>query len=119
MLRVGIDIIEISRIRQAISRWGQSFLGRIYTPSELELCDGRAPTLAARFAAKEAVMKALGPQGLGWRDIEVLADSKGAPQVYLHGQAGQRAQELGVIEVAISLAHSRYYAIASVVAETP
>jgi holo-[acyl-carrier protein] synthase len=117
MLTTGIDIIEISRVRGVLERYGQRFLDRIFTPAEIAYCRDRAPNLAARFAAKEATMKALGTgvRGVGWKDIEVVRQESGAPSIELHGRAKQRAQRLGVQEVAISLSHSRDYAVASVV----
>ena len=113
----GIDIVEISRIGAAIDLWGDRFLKRVYTEREIEYCRGRLPQLAARFAGKEAVMKALGTGygGVSWRDMEILPDRRKAPLVYLHGRARSRADELGIDELAISLSHSREYAIASVV----
>ncbi len=118
--RVGVDIIEIERIQAVIDRWGQSFLGRIYTRAELDFCRGRVPELAARFAGKEAVMKALGTgrSGVSWRDVEILPDRRRAPLVFLHGRARRRARRLGLGEVAISLSHSRDYAVASAVGAT-
>jgi len=115
----GIDIIEISRIAAAVESWGERFLNRIYTPGEIEHCAGRAPELAARFAAKEAVMKALGTGHLGVspRDIEVLPDILGAPVLRLKGRARQRAEDIGLREMAITLSHSREYAVASVIGE--
>lgn len=117
MYFLGVDIIEIVRIEEAMERWNERFLNRIYTPKELHICRHRAPALAVRFAAKEAVMKALGTgtKGVGWREIEVLSNPDGKPLVYLHGRAQKRAEELGMGELAISLSHSRDYAIASVV----
>jgi holo-[acyl-carrier protein] synthase len=113
----GIDVVEISRIRAAIDSWGDRFLKRIYTEGEIKYCRGRLPQLAARFAAKEAVMKALGTGNIrgSWRDIEILPDRHGAPLVHLNGRARSRVDELGIDELAISLSHSREYAIASVV----
>ena len=92
---------------------------RIYTEEELRICRNRTPALAVRFAAKEAVMKALGTgtKGVAWREIEVLSNSDGKPLVCLHGRALKKAEELGLGEFAISLSHSREYAIASVVGE--
>jgi len=118
MYRVGVDIIEIARVRRVIDRWGQRFLSRVYTEAELEFCRGRVPELAVRFAAKEAVMKALGTgiRGVSWRDIEILPNRRNAPLVYLHGGARRRARRLGITELAISLSHSRENAIASVIA---
>ncbi|MCL0102543.1 holo-ACP synthase [Dehalococcoidia bacterium] len=113
----GIDIVEISRIGAAIDSWGDRFLKRIYTEEEIKYCRGRLPQLAARFAGKEAVLKALGTgnRRVSWRDIEILPDRRKAPLVYLHGGARSRGDELGIDELAISLSHSREYAIASVV----
>lgn len=119
MHRHGIDIVEIARIAQAIDARGPRFLRRIYTEKEIEYCRGRLPSLAARFAAKEAVMKALGRGNLGvsWQDIEVLPDEHGAPIVYLRGGAASKAAELGIRSFTISLSHSRDYAVASVLGE--
>jgi holo-[acyl-carrier protein] synthase len=117
---IGIDIIEIARIEKAIARWGERFLKRVYTEKEIELCQNRAASLAARFAAKEAAMKALGidTRGVGWQEVETIPSSSGQPMVYLHGKAQNRAQEIGLKGLAISLSHSREYVIASVIGET-
>jgi holo-[acyl-carrier protein] synthase len=117
MHHVGVDIIEIYRIERVIAFWGERFLKRVYTDTEFKDCQGRAPSLAVRFAAKEAVMKVLGTgiKGVGWREIEVLSNRDGKPSVCLHGAAHQKARSLGIGELAISLSHSRKYAIASVV----
>jgi len=114
---VGVDIIEIERVQAVIDRWGQRFLRRIYTDAELDFCRGRVPELAVRFAGKEAVMKALGTgrRGVSWRDIEILSNKRRAPLVFLRGRARRRAKKLGIEELAISLSHSRDYAVASVV----
>jgi holo-[acyl-carrier protein] synthase len=115
---VGVDIIEIERIEAALRRHGQRFLRRVYTSREQAYCQGRVPELAVRFAAKEAVSKALGTglRGIAWREMEILGDKRGKPLVYLHGRARARAEELGFFEFAISLSHSRDYAVAFVVA---
>ncbi|GAI82167.1 unnamed protein product [marine sediment metagenome] len=117
---IGIDIIEIARIERAITRWGQSFLHRIYTDLELGLCHKKPASLAARFAGKEAVVKALGTQnkGISWKEIEILSESSGKPLVHLQGKAQNQANSLGLNNLAISLSHSRQYAIAFVVGET-
>lgn len=117
MLTVGVDIIEIPRIAQAVERWGDRFLRRIYTEQEVAFCRGRPDRLASRFAAKEATMKALGTgtRGIGWREIEVVRQRGRAPQLALHARALARAQALGITELALSLSHSRDYAVASVV----
>ena len=117
MLTVGVDLIELERIARVVERWGDRFLRRIYTEQELAYCRGRVPQLAARFAAKEAVMKALGTgiRGVGWREVEVIRRRGGAPTIALHGRAQQRGERMGLEQLAISLSHSRDYAIASVV----
>ncbi len=112
----GIDIVEIARIKRALDRWGARFLERVYTQAEIELCQNRAPELASRFAAKEAVAKAFRDNsGISWRDIEILSDQSGAPIVCLHGKAKAKAEEFGLKELVITLSHSKEYAIASVV----
>jgi holo-[acyl-carrier protein] synthase len=114
--RIGVDIIEINRIQDAISRWGDHFLGRIYTRSELEIYRNKPESLAARFAGKEAVMKALGGENitLSWLDIEILSEESGQPLIKLGGQARERSRELGIDRLEISLSHSRHTAIALV-----
>ena len=116
----GIDIIEIARIKKAIGRWGERFLRRIYTNRELRLYGKKAPSLAARFACKEAVMKLLGTgrNGVKWREIETLSQLDGKPLINLYGKAQGEANKLGLREIAVSLAHSKEYAIASVVGTT-
>ena len=118
-LTTGVDIIEISRVGRVLELYGTRFLRRIYTPDEIEYCRGRAPNLAARFAAKEATMKALGTgvRGVAWKDIEVIRQPSGAPSIKLYGRAKARARRLGVREIALSLSHSREYAVAFVVTQ--
>lgn len=117
-VEVGIDIIEIERIEAALERFGDRFLRRIYTERERERYGRRPAELAARFAAKEAVMKALGTgiRGVRWRDIEVLPNRRGKPIVVLHETAAARAAHLGFTHFSISLTHSRGDAMAIVVA---
>lgn len=114
----GIDIIEIPRIERVVRRYGERFLQRVYTEAEQALYRGRVPELAARFAAKEAVSKALGTGiwGIRWREMEILPDMRGKPLVYLHGAAAARARELNLRHFAVSLSHSRELAMAVVVA---
>jgi holo-[acyl-carrier protein] synthase len=121
MYHLGVDIVEIERIERSVARYGERFLSRVYTEAELELCRNRMPELAVRFAGKEAVMKALGTgrRGVSWRDIEILRNKRNAPLVYLHGRARSRAKKLGITEIAVSLSHSRDYAIASAIGGTP
>ena len=118
MLSVGIDMVEIPRIARALDRWGERFLRRVYTPAEVAYCRGRVAELAARFAAKEAISKALGTGmvGIYWTEMEVLGDRRGKPVVRLYGRALARAQELGLQEWAVSLSHDGGLAIAMVVA---
>jgi len=111
---IGVDIVEIERVESAIKQWGERFLNRIYTEAELEICRNRFLSLAARFAAKEAVMKVLGTggRGIAWREIEVLTDDDGKPSVKLYGQAQNKAKELNLQEISISLSDSKQYAVA-------
>lgn len=119
MLSVGVDIVEIGRVGAVVERWNEKFLSRVYTASELRYCRGRIPELAVRFAGKEAISKALGTgiRGLSWKDMEIVPDPFGKPLVRLHGRAQARADALGLREFAISLSHSRDYAVAMVVAQ--
>ena len=124
MLTVGVDLIEIARVERMLARYGDRFLERVFTPAEILYCRARPAELAARFAAKEAVAKALGVgvrmiarDGVNWRDVEVTGDARGKPLVRLHGRAAERAGELGLTEWAVSLSHTREHAIAFVVAQ--
>lgn len=118
MLRIGVDMIEIARIESAMQRYGERFYDRFYTVTECEQVRGIPARLAARFAAKEAVAKALGT-GIGavsWVDIEIESDVHGRPVVRLHNAAARIAEELGLREWQVSLSHTRDHAIAFVVA---
>ena len=117
-LRTGVDLIEISRIEEAVSRHGKRYLERIYTPAELELCGKRVESLAGRFAAKEAVAKALGC-GIGeveWKEIEILGDEQSAPILHLLGAAARKADELGLASWSVSISHNQSQAVAFVIA---
>jgi len=123
MLTTGVDIIHIPRVEAALRRHGERFIRRVFTQREVVASHGFPHELAARFAAKEAVAKALGvgmrvmsPWGVRFYEVETLRDLLGKPIVVLSGRAAARAQELGLTEWAISLSHEREYAIASVVA---
>ena len=120
MLVTGVDIVEIPRIRRVAERYGQRFLRRVYTEGEIAYSRGRAPQLASRFAAKEAVMKALGTgiRGVRWRDIEVVRQPGQAPTIQLAGTALDQARRLGIDHLAVSLSHSEQYAVAFVVGES-
>lgn len=118
---IGVDIVEINRIQAAVEGRKERFLKRIYTEGEREYCLQMPRPfrhLAARFAAKEAVSKALGTgkSGMQWTDIEVCRDSRGRPYIKLFGGAAERAREKGVVDVAISLSFNRNNAVASAVA---
>ncbi len=116
---IGIDIIEIARIKKAIARWGATFLHRVYTEPELRLYRNKPSSLAARFAGKEAVIKTLGThaKGISWKEIEILSDPSGQPLVHLYGKAQNQANGLGLNNLAISLSQSKEYAIACVASE--
>jgi holo-[acyl-carrier protein] synthase len=117
-IEVGIDVIEIERVRHVLERHGERFLKRVFTERERERYGRRPAELAARFAAKEATMKALGTgiRGVRWRDIETLSNRRGKPILVLHGTAARRAQLLGLVHWSISLTHSRTDATAVVIA---
>jgi len=120
----GIDIAEVPRIRQAIERFGDRFLHRIFTAGEMRYCDSKANRMeryAARFAAKEAAMKALGTgwsHGVRWRDCEVTRLPSGRPTIAFHGKAAEFAARLGVKNAALSLSHTAEQAIAQVILES-
>ena len=118
MLRNGVDIIEIARLQRSIDKYGDRFLQRVYTPAEIERYGNKTWSLAARWAAKEAVSKALGTGigPVGWTEIEVLEDDQRAPVLRLSGRAADLARELGLTEWAVSLSHTDDLAIAFVVA---
>lgn len=119
----GIDIAEVPRIRQSIERFGDRFLQRIYTAGEIRYCDSKANRIerfAARFAAKEAAMKALGTgwsHGVRWRDCEVVRLPGGRPNIQFHGRAGEIAARLGVRNSSLSITHTAEQALAQVILE--
>jgi holo-[acyl-carrier protein] synthase len=117
-LATGIDLIEIARIEEVISRHGKHYLERIYTPAELEQCGKRVESLAGRFAAKEAAVKALGCGigEVGWKEVEILGDEQNAPVLTLHGIAKQKGNELGLVTWSVSISHSQSHSVAVVVA---
>jgi holo-[acyl-carrier protein] synthase len=120
----GIDIAEVPRIRQSIDRFGERFLERIFTAGERRYCDSKANRVeryAARFAAKEAAMKALGTgwnHGVRWRDCEVVRMPGGRPTIHFHGKAGEFAVRLGVKNAAFSITHTKEEAMAQVILES-
>jgi len=117
-LATGVDLIEIARIEEVVTRHGKHYLERIFTPAELDYCGKRAESLAGRFAAKEAVAKALGT-GIGdvtWKEIEILGDEQNAPKLTLSGKAESKAKELGLTSWSVSISHSQSHSVAFVVA---
>jgi len=118
MIRCGIDMIEIVRVREGIARFGERWLNRFFTVGERAYCADQPHRLAARLAAKEAVAKALGT-GIGdisWQEIEILGDPRGRPTLTLHGAAADLAAALGLTAWDVSLTHTRDSAAAMVVA---
>jgi holo-[acyl-carrier protein] synthase len=111
---LGVDIIRVDRIRAAIERFGQRFSDRVLTPREQRYVRARPETFAGRWAAKEAVSKVLGlgVRGVGWRDIEVERLPTGQPSIHLHGRAAERAAQLGMGRIAISITHESEFAVA-------
>jgi holo-[acyl-carrier protein] synthase len=120
----GIDIAEVPRIQQSIERFGARFLQRVFTEGEMRYCDSKANRIeryAARFASKEAAMKALGTgwnHGVRWRDCEVVRMPGGRPTIQFHGKAAEFAAKLGVKYTALSISHTQDQAIAQVILES-
>jgi holo-[acyl-carrier protein] synthase len=119
----GVDIAETSRIEQSLERHGERFSKRIFTPAEIVYCDkfkNRAERYAARFAAKEAVFKALGTgwrEGIRWLDVEVTHQPSGKPELLLTGRAQEIARELRVTRMSVSISHSDRYVVAVAIFE--
>jgi holo-[acyl-carrier protein] synthase len=111
---LGIDIIQVSRIRDSLAKFGRRFPRRVLTDAEDRYVRDRPETLAGRWAAKEAVSKVLGLgiRGIGWRDIEIERLPTGQPSVRLHGRAAARAEQLGMGRIAVSITHEAEYAVA-------
>ena len=121
MLRSGVDIIEVDRIDRAILRHGERFFDRFFTSQELIDSRGHTPALAARFAAKEAVAKALGT-GIGeitWKDIEIVHGPQHNPTLRLHGRATELADTLQLTHWSISLSHTHEHAVAVAIGFNP
>lgn len=119
----GIDIVEVPRIAESIKRFGDRFLRRVFTEGEICYCDPKANRVeryAARFAAKEAAMKAIGTgwnYGVTWRDVEVCRLPGGRPTITFHGKAAEFATKLGTKHIALSISHTEQFAIAQVILE--
>lgn len=122
LIALGLDLVEVSRIRGLLEKSADAFKARVFTNDEAAYCDSCAKPeihFAARFAAKEAVAKALGTglaEGVVWREIEVRRDAKGVPSVHLTGKTAEKARELGIREWRVSLTHTEQTAGASVAA---
>ncbi len=122
ILGIGTDIIECLRIAQMIERHGELFLTRVYTPREIEYCTARKAATqhyAGRWAAKEAVLKALGTgwsRGISWTDVEVRNDAGGAPRIALAGGARTACERLGIANMLITISHCRSHATAFAIA---
>lgn len=119
---IGADLVEVNRIRRVLERRSRAFCQRVYTPAEAEYCFRKpAPeaSLAARFAAKEAVMKVLGTGwgAIGWKEIEVTSQENGRPELVLHGRARVLAEQMGISRWMLTLSHTHGHALAVVVAE--
>ncbi len=118
---IGIDVVEVDRIKSSLSEFGEQFLNRIFTAEERAYCEkqkNRELSYAARFAAKEAIAKAFGTgigKAVGWRELEVHRKESGEPTIILHGKAAELAESLKVSEVKISLTHAQHYAAANAV----
>nr|PZN69698.1 MAG: 4'-phosphopantetheinyl transferase [Bacillota bacterium] len=123
ILGTGVDIVAVERLARAVDRHGERFLRRVFTPAELAYCESgrrqRAQRLAARFAAKEAVLKALGIglREVRWTDAEVCRDATGRPSLRLSGRLAEIAAARGAARIHLSLSHTREYAVAQVVIE--
>ena len=119
----GIDLAEVPRIAEAVERFGERFLRRVFTEAEMRYCDSKANRMeryAGRFAAKEAAMKAIGTgwrHGVGWTDVEVRREPGGRPTIAFHGKAAEFASQLGVKNVALSITHTKETAMAQVILE--
>lgn len=125
VLGIGTDIVECLRIAQMIERHGELFINRVYTPVEIRYCSSRKQAtqhFAGRWAAKEAILKALGTgwtRGISWRDIEIHNEPGGKPLVGLRGGARDRVEQLGIHEMLISISHCRSHATAYALALGP
>lgn len=119
MLTIGVDLVEVARVQAVLARHPARFLARVYTPQEVADCQGQAASLAARWAAKEAVSKALGSgwEGIEWTEIEIVRTPQGQPGVVLHGAARALADRLGLQQWVVSLSHTAAYAVAFVIAQ--
>ncbi len=123
IIGIGFDMIEVSRIKSAVSRWGDKLEKRLFTEKELLYCNSkqdRFQRLACRFAAKEALLKALGTgwqRGIEWKEIEVTNDEMGKPLITLSGKTGQISRQLGVSNIFVSITSTETFGAAQVILE--
>ncbi len=115
---IGVDLVDIDRIQRVLGRYPERFRRRVLTEKEDRYCGPKIERVAGRWAAKEAISKVLGlgVRGVGWREIEVLPNRAGQPQVLLHRRAAARAEAMGLDEVSVSITHERHMAVAVAVA---
>jgi holo-[acyl-carrier protein] synthase len=118
---IGIDLCDIDRIVAVLARYPDRFRLRVLTEAEQRYCGRKVERIAGRWAAKEAISKVLGlgVRGVGWREIEILPNRAGAPQVYLRARAARRAEVMGLDHVSVSISHERRMAVAVAVAHRP
>lgn len=116
---VGVDLVATARVQAAAERFGGRFLDRVFTPAERELCRADPARLAGRFAAKEALLKAVGTglRGFSWQELEIIADGAGAPVLRAHDRFARALAERGVGRVYLSISHTREYAVALAILE--
>lgn len=118
---LGIDLVEIERIKNIVDKWGEHFLNKIFTSAEIEYCQGKSASyqhFAARFAAKEAAVKMLGKtRGVGWKDIEVKRNVSGRPYLLLKNKAKLIADQMGIDKLHITISHERKMTVAQVIGE--
>lgn len=119
----GVDIVEVVRIKKAVKKWGEDFINKVFTKNELDYSHKKRfayQRLAARFATKEAVLKAFGGgwlRSLPWKEIEIINDGAGKPNIILHGQAQALKRKRKIKRIVISISHTKNYAVASAILE--
>lgn len=123
ILGIGVDVVDVERIRRVLLRWQSKFMERVLTPSESEYCSRHtdvSPFVAARIAAKESLFKAIGTgliRGMAWHQVEVKRDRRGNPELELHGETKERIEQLGAKRIHVSMSHSEHVAQAVVILE--
>ena len=123
ILGIGVDVVDVERIRRVLLRWGDRFLNRVLTPTEADYCSRHTdicPFVAARVAATESLFKALGAglaRGMAWRQVEVERDERGNPELAVHDETRRRVDEMGAKRIHVSMSHSEHVAQAVVILE--